>query len=156
MQSVLNAFSIGARQLARGYTADRAAYGIREEDWELLTRDELWTPDDLRRIKSILTELVQISLTVAGLPATRLPGQFAAALIVEVVHPCNVVSACWRAPESYDAVNASGITKEVDITAMQPEQILAIALAFLGGDRTEPEPQIRPQRQDIQKSKETV
>ena len=134
----LKAFALGARHLARAYTKDRASYGIREEDWDLITRDEFWSPDERRRVRSVLTELVQISLTVSGLPATRLPGQFAAALIVEVVHPSNVIVACHCAPDSYDAVNASGLSQEVEITAMQPEQILSLAMAFLAGQYDEP------------------
>ena len=153
INSQLDAFQLGARHLAQDIGRSRSRFGFMESDWELLTRDDRWSPEETMRVSGLLVQLIQSSLTISGLPATRLPGQYVAALIVEVVHSCNVIAACWSAPASFDAARASGLTGEYEIIAMEPEQMFSLAMAFLGGDMTEPEPRLPPVRQDGQKTK---
>ena len=78
-------------------------------------------------------------MTIAGMPAIPMPGQYAAALIAEVVAPCNRFLACTKAPDTFDAVDASGILGTHEIKPMSTQQLMALTLAYSGGLQNEPQ-----------------
>jgi hypothetical protein len=134
-------FKIAARRIAqqdRQYTELHKAHGIEEAHWELLTQAEYWTPDQGRAIRSILANVVEVSMTIAGMPALPLPGQYVAALICEVVSPCNWMLASTKAPETFDAFDATGFTKESEVKPMTHQQMMALVMAYGGGYTGEP------------------
>ena len=136
-----NAFKIGARRLAqseRAYSDLHKAHGIEEAHWRLLTQDEYWTPDQARAIRSILANVVEISMTIAGMPPVPLPGQYVAAVIAEVVSPCNRMVACVKAPDTFDASMASGFMGAPEVEDMTPHQLMALVIAYSGGFGEEP------------------
>jgi len=134
------AFRAGAVALARGdaYGELHRSYGLMEADWRLLTREEHWTPDEARRIRSILASVVEVSLTIAGMPAVPLPGHYVAAVIAIVVAPANRLVACTKVPDTFDAVLASGLQQEFEVRPMRFEQLIALVLAYSGGMGGEP------------------
>jgi len=140
MSDIHVAFRGGAAQLARGsaYGELHRSYGLIADDWRLLTQDEHWNPDEARRIRSILASVIEVSLTISGMPAVPLPGQYAAAVIAIVVAPANRIVACMKVPDTFDAVSASGLHQEFEIRRMKPEQMIALVLAYSGGLGGEP------------------
>lgn len=142
-----NTFKIGALKLAqaqRKYTDLHKSHGIDEAHWELLTSDEYWTPDQARAIRSILASCLEVSMTIAGMPAIPLPGQYAAALIAEVVSPCNRLLACTKCPDTFDAFDASGLLKDHDVRTMPVTQMMALVIAYSGGSTHEPQRDVLP------------
>lgn len=134
-------FRIGAQKLARGdrkYTDLHKAHGIEESHWLLLTQDEYWTPDEARAVRSILASVIEISMTIAGMPPVPMPGQYAAALIAEIVSPCNRMLACIKAPDTFDAVDSSGLLGTSEIRDMTPQQLMGLVIAYSGGIAREP------------------
>jgi hypothetical protein len=142
-----DAFKVGAKQLAfnqRVYAELHKSHGIEPSHWELLTQDEYWTPDQARSIRSILANVIEVSMTIAGMPATPLPGQYAAALIAEVVSPSNRMVACMKTPDTFDAFNASGLMESFEVKDMPKEQLMSLVLAYSGGYSGEPPSQSLP------------
>jgi len=138
--SIHSAFRAGAAALARGdaYGELHRSYGLIQDDWRLLTQEEHWTPDESRRIRSILASVIEVALTIAGMPALPLPGQYAAAVIALVVSPANRIVACAKVPDTFDAVAASGLHQEFEIKRMAPEQMISLVVAYSGGLGGEP------------------
>ena len=135
------AFRIGAQRLAAdesAYTDLHKAHGIEETHWKLLTQKEYWTPDQSRAIRSILANVIEVSMTIAGMPAVPLPGQYVAAVISEVVAPCNRMIACVKSPDTFDAAMASGFMGSPEVKDMTPQQLMALVLAYSGGFPGEP------------------
>ena len=136
-----NAFRIGAKKLAqseRQYTDLHKSHGIDEAHWELITQDEYWTPDQARQIRAVLSNMIEISMTIAGMPAVPLPGQYVAALISEVVSPCNRMVACMKAPDTFDATDASGLFGTHEVKEMTHQQLMSLVLAYSGDITKEP------------------
>lgn len=155
-----NTFKIGAQKLAqaqRKYTELHKSHGIDEAHWELLTSEEYWTPDQARAIRSILASVLEVSMTIAGMPAIPLPGQYAAALITEVVSPCNRLLACTKAPDTFDAFDASGLLKDHEVRTMPATQLMALTIAYSGGTNHEPQRDVLPRDivDDISKQNQT-
>lgn len=146
MREIHSAFRAGAQALAEGqsYTDLHRSYGLLEPDWRLLTQDRHWTPDESRRVRSILASVIEVALTIAGMPAVPLPGQYAAAVIAIVVSPANRFVACTKVPETFDAVAASGLFESFELRAMRPEQLMSLVLAYSGGLGGEPAMQRLP------------
>ena len=135
------AFKIGAKILAKdqcAYTTLHKSHGIEPYDWEILTSRENWSPDQARSMRNVIASIVEVSMTIAGLPAIPLPGQYVAAVIAEVVAPCNRMVACARAPDTFDATDASGIVGTHEIKPITPQQLMALVLAYSGGLGDEP------------------
>lgn len=135
------AFRQGAEKIAaneRRYTTLHKAHGILEADWDLLTQNEYWSPDQARQIRTILASVVEVSLTIAGLPAIPLPGQYVAAVISEVVAPCNRILAATKAPDTFDAIEASGLLGTHEVKDMPVQQLIGLVLAYSGGYPGEP------------------
>lgn len=135
------AFRNGADQLVHGglkYGPIHRAHGIPQEEWELLVRDEFWTPEETRSIRSILANVVEVAMTVAGVPAVPLPGQYVAAVIAICVAPANRFMAAARAPDTFDAVAASGVTETYAVRPMSREQMISLVMAYSGGFNGEP------------------
>lgn len=135
------AFRIGAKKLAEAqgkYTDLHKMHGIEERQWQMLTQLEPWTPDQTRQMRSILANVLEVSMTIAGMPAIPLPGQYVAALIAEVVGPCNQMLACTKAPDTFDAEAASGILDTHTIKEMEWQQLMSLVLAYSGGFPGEP------------------
>jgi len=146
MREIHAAFRAGALELARGdgYGELHRSYGLMQADFELLIQEEHWTPDDARRIRSILAAVIEVSLTIAGMPAVPLPGQYAAAVIAILVSPANRIVACMKVPETFDAVTASGLHQDFEVRPMRPEQMIALVLAYSGGLGGEPQSERLP------------
>jgi len=144
--NLFDAFRIGARQLAgptRDYANLHAEHGLTKPEWDLLVQNDPWNVEQRRQAKSTLSECLQISLTLAGLPAMALPGQYVAACIVEIVSPVNRLVAAAKAPEAYDAVMASGLeTEESEIRPISPEQMISMVIAFSGFADAQPADQL--------------
>lgn len=137
------AFKIGAKKLAfnqRVYSELHKSHGIEPSHWDLLTQEEYWTPDQTRQIRSILANVIEVSMTIAGMPAVPLPGQYAAALIAEVVAPANRMLACIKTPDTFDAFDASGLMKSFEVKDMPKEQMMSLVLAYSGEYTGEPAP----------------
>lgn len=142
-----SAFKIGARRIAKDekkYTDLHKQHGIEEAHWLLLTQPEYWTPDQARACRSILANAIEVSMTIAGMPAIPLPGQYVAALIAEVVAPCNYMLACVKAPDTFDALDASGLMGESQVKTMDVSQLMALTIAYAGGYESEPQNHILP------------
>ena len=138
---VHKAFRYGAEKLAAAnceYTDLHKGHGIDEEHWKLLTQDEYWTPDQARRMRSIIASALEVSMTIAGMPAIPLPGQYVAALIAIVVSPCNHMIACMKAPDTFDAHAASGILEPFEIKEMQWQQLMSLVILYGSGFPGEP------------------
>ncbi len=135
------AFQHGAQILAKDqckYTALHKGHGIDEHHWDLVTQQEYWSPDQTRQMRSILASVLEVSMTIAGMPAIPLPGQYVAALIAEVVAPANRLLACTKAPDTFDADEASGILGTHVVKDMSVQQLMALVLAYSGGYPGEP------------------
>ena len=135
------AFRLGAEQLARDgckYTDLHKSHGMDEHHWTLLTQDEAWTPDQARQMRSILASAIEISMTIAGMPAVPMPGQYAAATIAIIVSPINRMIAAMKCPDTFDADAASGLLGTSEVKEMSKEQLMALVLAYSGGYPDEP------------------
>jgi hypothetical protein len=135
------AFRHGAQILAQSqckYSALHKGHGIDQAHWDLLTQGEYWSPDQTRQIRSILANVLEVSMTIAGMPAIPLPGQYTAALIAEIVSPANRLLACTKAPDTFDANAASGILEDHQIREMGVQQMMALVLAYSGNADREP------------------
>jgi hypothetical protein len=138
-----DAFMYGAMKIAqneRAYQDLHKAHGIEQSHWELITQDEYWTADQARAVRSILANVVEISMTIAGMPAIQLPGQYVAAVISTVVSPPNRMVACMKAPDTFDAMDSSGLLglPGEEVKPMKPQQMMALVMAYSGGYRGEP------------------
>lgn len=136
-----SAFRLGAKKLAQAsgeYTELHKSHGIDQTHWELLTQEEYWTPDQARSVRSILANVIEISMTISGMPAIPLPGHYVAAVIAEVVHPCNRMLACVKAPDTFDATDASGLFGTHEVKDMSPQQMMSLVLAYSGDQTKEP------------------
>lgn len=141
------AFQHGARILAKEecrYTTLHKGHGIEEHHWLLITQHEYWSPDQARQIRAILASVLEVSLTIAGMPAIPLPGQYVASVISEVVAPPNRMLACIKAPDTFDAVAASGIMGTHEVKPMSSQQLMGLVLVYSGGFTGEPPGQRLP------------
>jgi hypothetical protein len=141
--NVHDAFMIGAMKIAqneRQYMDLHKSHGIEQSHWELITQEEYWTSDQARAVRSILANVLEVSMTIAGIPPTQLPGQYVAAVIATVVSPCNYMVACLKAPDTFDALDTSGIMSAVDEQPkpMGVNQIMSLVMAYSGGYKGEP------------------
>ena len=135
------AFRHGAEILAKDnceYTSLHKGHGIDQHHWDLLTQKEYWSPDQARQMRSILASVLEVSMTISGMPAIPLPGQYVAAMISEVVAPVNRLLACSKAPDTFDADLASGILGTHRIEPMSREQLMSLVLLYSGGFPDEP------------------
>lgn len=141
MNDIHQSFRVGAESLVRGsvkYTELHRSHGITQVDWDLLVQDEPWTPEQARQIRSILASIIEVCMTIAGLPPVPLPGQYAAAVIAIVVAPANRFLAAQKVPDTFDAVAASGLEGAVEIQPTKPEQMFGLIMAYSGGYGGEP------------------
>jgi hypothetical protein len=142
-----DAFMIGALQLAKAnkqYADLHKAHGIEQSHWDLITQEEYWTTDQQRAVRSILANVLEVSMTIAGMPPVPLPGQYVAAVIATVVAPANRIVACSKAPDTFDAFDTSGLLggKQTDEPEkMKFQQLLSLTMAYSGGYRGEPQTQ---------------
>lgn len=126
-------FLLGANALvATGtvYGPDQQAAGFTEEEWDTLTSTTCWTKSEIMKIPSILSAAVSITLRIGGLPAVPLPGAFVAATICKLVAPCNRLLAAANAPESFDAMSASGITGDPVEIITTKQQMYSLVTYF--------------------------
>lgn len=134
MNSFQNLFLLGANVLASiarsAYGPVQNAAGFSKDEWDLLTSESCWTRAEQRKMPSIISSAVSITLQTAGLPATSLPGAFVAATICKLCAPCNRMVAAASAPESFDVISASGIMSESVIKITSKEQMLALVVYF--------------------------
>ena len=147
------AFQIGGEILAKEkckYTELHKGHGIDQYHWEILTQPEYWSPDQSRQIRSILANVLEVSMTISGMPAVALPGQYCAAVIANVVAPCNRLIACLKAPETFDAESASGLVGTHEIKEMPWQQLMALVMAYSGGLTGEPQEHRLPKEVDEQ------
>jgi hypothetical protein len=141
--NVHDAFMIGAMKIAQNekkYMDLHKSHGIEQSHWELITQEEYWTSDQARAVRSILANVVEVSMTIAGIPPTQLPGQYVAAVIATVVAPCNYMVASIKAPDTFDALDTSGVMAMVpeQPKPMTAQQIMSLVIAYAGGYKGEP------------------
>jgi hypothetical protein len=144
---IYSAFRIGAQKLAqndRKYAELHKSHGIDQAEWELLTQEEYWTADQAREIRTVLANTVEVSMTIAGMPAIPLPGQYVAAVIAECVAPCNRMVACMKSPDTFDAADASGVLTPSEVKEMTKQQMMALVLLYSGGVNYEPQAHVLP------------
>jgi len=147
MNDLHASFRLGAESLVRGsakYTELHRSHGISETDWLLLTQEEPWTPEETRQIRSILASLIEVCMTISGLPPVPLPGQYCAAVIAIIVGPANRFLASTKAPETFDAAAASGLEGQVRIDKVRQETMFSLVLAYSGGYGDEPMKRLDP------------
>lgn len=140
-------FRLGAEALARGnfrYGALHREYGFSQTDWDLLTKQDHWTAEEARQARGIIAAAIEVCLSLGGLPAVPLPGQYAAAVIAILVSPANRMIAAMKAPDTFDAVAASGLQETVQIRPTPKEQMIALVMAYSGGLGGEPIGQVLP------------
>jgi len=143
---LFQSFRFGAEKLVQAqYGSIHHKYGISQPDWDLLTQEENWTQEESRTIRAILANTVEVTLQISGIPATPLPAQYVAAVIATVVGPNNRFVACHKAPDTFDALAASGMQGEVTMRPAEREQIVALMLAYSGGFGGEPMPKPDPE-----------
>lgn len=147
-------FRIGAETLVRGgiaYTDLHRSHGISQTDWELLTQAAPWTPEEARSVRSILASIIEVCMTISGLPPVPLPGQYAAAVIAIVVGPANRFLAAQKVPDTFDAAAASGLEGAMEIKPMKAEQMFSLVLAYSGGFGGEPLPRVVAEVNELRK-----
>ena len=145
-------FRLGAQALATGqYSEIHAEFGISKVDWDLLTQEANWVPHEARAIRAILANVIEVSLTIAGMPPVPLPGQYVAATIAVLVAPLNRLVACQKSPDTFDANAASGLLGDVVIEPMRPEQLMSLVIAYSGGFGGEPMPRLPKDIKEIVK-----
>ena len=126
-------FLVGANELASHgveYGPEQQSAGFNKEEWDLLQKETCWTKAEQRKIPSALTNAVSVTLQTAGLPPIQLPGAYIAACICKLVNPCNRLVACISAPESFDALSASGITGPSEIKITTKQQMMGLVTYF--------------------------
>ena len=104
--------------------------GLTESNWDLLRQDDLWSADQAADARSFMSEAINASLSVAGIPAGSMPGHYVAAVIVRLVKPCNWITACHRVPETFNSVQASGVAVSSEILPMDVRQLMALVLEY--------------------------
>lgn len=130
---VLRMFEAGALTLVSDqmeYTTRHAEAGFSKPDWDMLTQKEYWNAEQARAVSSVLAEACSISLRLAGIPAVPLPGQYVAAMICKLVAPANRITAAIRAPRTFEAENAAGISGSVAVKETSREQMMSLVLYF--------------------------
>lgn len=130
-------FMVGANQLAAmslTWGPDHQAAGFNETDWALLTDTTCWSKTQQLKVASCLRLAVSMTLRAAGLAPTPLPGAFVAAVICKLIAPCNRLVAGQNAPESFDAMSASGIYSETEVINTTSQQMMGLICAFSSGD----------------------
>jgi hypothetical protein len=141
MNDLHQAFRLGAEQLVLGgikYNELHRTHGIQQVHWDLLTQDEPWTPEQARQIRSVLASIIEVCMTIAGLPPVPLPAQYAAAVIAVVVAPANRFVAAQKVPDTFDAATASGLMETIDIRPVKAETMFSLVMAYSGGFGGEP------------------
>ena len=143
------AFQVGAEKLAANqckYTELHKGHGIDPFSWKILTQEEYWSPEQARDMRATLANVVEVSMTIAGMPAIPLPGQYVAALIAHVVAPCNRMLACTKAPKTFDAIAASGIQQTYEVKEMSVEQLISLVIIYGADFQGEPAPHKLPKQ----------
>lgn len=137
---LLQALAVGAEALAAKFggedgkwTRDMARHGFTKEEWELLTQPECWNEKERRSVRSLLGEAINLSMTMAGMPAAPLPAHYVAAVISKLVHPCNRLVAAQRAPEAYNALSATGQKQAIEVEMVPQETMIALVMAYSSG-----------------------
>jgi hypothetical protein len=139
--NVFESFRAGAKVLAkagREYTELHKSHGIDQTEWELLTQNEYWTADQAREVRTVLANIIEVSMTIAGMPAIPLPGQYVAAVIAECVAPCNRLVAVTKSPDTFDAADASGLLQTSEVKDMTKQQLMALVIFYSGSGTKEP------------------
>jgi hypothetical protein len=154
MNDLHGSFRAGAAALVQGslkYAEMHRSHGITQTDWDLLTQPEPWTPEQIRQVRSILASVIEVCMTIAGLPPVPLPGQYAAAVIAIVVSPGNRFLAAQRVPDTFDAVAASGLQGMSEIIPTTKEQMFGLVMAYSGGYGGEPLPRLNEEVNEARK-----
>ena len=137
-------FRMGAERLASAqYGEMHKEYGISEVDWALVTQEEHWTHEQMRQSRSVIASIVEVALTVVGMPPVPLPAQYVAAVIAIVVAPANRLVAAMKAPDTFDAFAASGLQETIEVKPATREQMMSLVIAYSGGFGGEPMPRVQ-------------
>lgn len=130
-------FMVGANHIASmgpNYGSDQQAAGFSEPEWDLLTDVTMWSRAQQKQVASAVRMAVSLTLRVAGLAPTPLPGVYVAAVICQLVAPCNRLVAAQAAPESYDAIAASGLFADTEVLPTTQQAMTSLIMMFSSGD----------------------
>lgn len=130
-------FTLGANLLATmpiQFGSEQQAAGFTKDEWDLLTQKKCWNNEEVQKLPTLINSLVSITLRIGGLPSTPLPGAYVAASICSIIAPCNRFLAASAAPESYDAMSASGIQTTSEIITTSREQMYALVTYFTSAE----------------------
>lgn len=146
--NVFETFRRGAISIAHAKANRLAELGIAAEDYKLLTQGEPWNVTEQKLVRGVLAQVVNVSLTLAGLPARALPAQYVAAIIAELVDPINWLAAAHSAPDTFDAQGAANVEQEFQVVPVKTEQMISLVMLYGGGFRSEPQAQRIPNTTD--------
>lgn len=90
------------------YNGTLAPLGISEEDFELVTRNEIWSRNDRQTVVNTIEAVCHGGMDLLSLPRLELPAEYLAAAICTIVRPTNFQVAC-RWLERGVTVSAEGI-----------------------------------------------
>lgn len=132
-------FDLGALHLAKHAGEHNTVVqdaGITQQEWEILTKQDLWNRTEARAVPEILASVIGACLTYAGLPSVPLPAQYVACVICRLVHPCNRYTAAMRSPRAFDAVSTEGHAlggQEVEVEDVSKQRMIALVTAYSSG-----------------------
>lgn len=133
MSDIMRMMATGAAAMARegfAYTKRYKDIGFTEAEFRLLTQAKPWTQSERLRIRGLLKEAVDASMTLAGLPEGTLPAEYVAAVICKLCHPVNRYQAASRAPDGFDVQKASGLREASQVELVTRERMLALVTAY--------------------------
>lgn len=135
---VLEMMAVGAATLAEygfEHTPKHAAIGFSDHDWRLLTQAQPWSGADRRKMPAIISEAFRASFSLAQLPPAPLPVQYAAAVLVKLVHPCNLRVAIHCCPDTHDVLKAinGGLQKDQAPDPASKTELEGYCLQYLSG-----------------------
>lgn len=133
MLTAYQAFTQAGLALSGQYDEIHQSYGIARAHWELFTSPRLWNAEQRRTIQGIMTQVLNVSMTVAGLPERALPGEFVAAVIAQHVAPPNWMVACIKAPAMFDARAASGVDGPKEVKEVSYQTLVGLTMMISQG-----------------------
>lgn len=108
------AVALGALRLLRKAQFEElyGEMGVSEEDFALATGEAIWMARDRGRVRRVLEAVSAGVMDAVGVVRFALPAEYVAAVIVHVVHPCNMMLACRFMETNQTADTITGSSQE--------------------------------------------